>query len=224
MMALSMCHTYTFSVKWIQQGKEQGLQKSQRIILFPFGISLLLNHIREGMGEVMQSWEMVASISGQLYMRSVFLRRDFNTPGWKGDLGLNRRAAYLKVHDGRRKGSAEVLHTLGPVRHPPPGPYLKAAARGPPACSPGCPSTPAPGFFLCGTCRSLAHTRQSEFSKLAPSRTLWPERDNETLLRAILCPYIRDGQEMLAARSEYLPWWMDRTQKDKELRFSALLP
>lgn len=179
-----MCHTDPFSTKWTQLGKEQGLQKSQRIVLLPFRISLLLNSISEVMEEVMRIWGMGASISGQVYMRPVFLSRDFNTSGRKGDVVLNWRTAYLKraqVHEGRQKGRAEVLHTLGPVRPAPHAcPYLTVAARGPPACSPGCPSTPAPGSFLCGTCRSLAHTRQSESSKLAPSKTLWPERDNET--------------------------------------------
>lgn len=94
-----------------------------------------------------------------------------------------------QMHDGRRKGSAEVLHTPGPGPPAQARSYLTAAARAPPACSLGCPSTPAPVFFLCGTCRSLAHTQQSESSKLAPSKILWPETDNETLL----CPKALQG-------------------------------
>jgi len=54
--------------------------------------------------------------------------------------------------------------------------YLKAAARALRACSLGCPSAPAPGSSLCGTCRFPAHTQQSESSRLVLSKTLWPER------------------------------------------------
>lgn len=122
MRALSVCHTYPFSTKWTQLGKEQGLQKSQRIVLLPFRISLLLNSISEVMEEVMRIWGIGASLSGQVYKRPVFLSRDFHTLGRKGDLVLNWRTAYLKraqVHEGRQKGRAEVLHTLGPVCPPP---------------------------------------------------------------------------------------------------------
>lgn len=111
---------------------------------------------------------------------------------WKNPWGMT---------EGTGRPWCGVPQTLTPA-FPAQQPYLTAAARAPHACSPGCPSTPAPAFSLCGTCRSLARTQQSESSRLALSETLWPERDNETLWHP---KYPEDGKRRVMEGQNMFP-------------------
>ena len=123
---------------------------------------------------------MVSSTSGLLTMCPVFLLREFNTLARNCDLALNQGVTYLKEPWGTMEGGRAAPGS--PVLPPQARPYLTAEARAPRACSRVRPSAPGPVSFPCGTCKSLARTQQSESSRLALSKTLWPERDNEASL------------------------------------------
>lgn len=157
-------------------------------------------------------------------MCSVFLLRDFKGLGRKGESVLEPKGWYMKTPRCLREGWRGVLRSSGVSATTPSRPYLTAAATAPPACSPGCPSAPALVFFLCGTCRSLAHTPQSESSKLAPLKTLWPERDNETLQHP-KAPRGWKGEVRCKSQSsspgEWSGYVLDRTWQQRAQIFSS---
>lgn len=194
-----------YSHQWAQPGEGKKTPRITKNYALSLWFSFLLSSVSEGMEEVMQTWGMVASVSGHLYMCSVFSLRDFNTLGRKGDLVLNWRAAYLKEPRCMMEGGKGALRSCtlrGQGPQPKPGHTWQQQPELPPHALWDALQHQLPCFF----CAVHADPLPILSKVNLPSLLLQKFFGLKQIMKHYCVPkHFKDGKERLNGKSEYLP-------------------